>query len=69
MTEHLHIGKPSQRAMKEAELAGRRYQRRTLEIELDHVIQTHQDPSFVRERLADLDASMAKLEHELRDLP
>lgn len=55
--------------MKEAELAGRRYQRRTLEIELDHVIQTHQDPSFVRERLADLDASMAKLEHELRDLP
>ena len=56
------------RKMKETELAGRRYQRSALVLELDHFIQTHQDTSAVTEKLATVDAEIAKLEDELRKL-
>jgi hypothetical protein len=56
------------RQMKETELAGRKYQKSTLEFELDHFIQTHQDTAGVTEKLAGINAEIAKLEEELRKL-
>lgn len=54
--------------MKESELTGHRYQRNTLKVELDHFIQTHQDITEVSEKLAIVEAEIARLEAELRDL-
>ncbi|HOB46757.1 MAG TPA: hypothetical protein PKM60_11325 [Zoogloea sp.] len=58
----------SKRKIKETELAGRRYQKSTLELELDHFIQTHQDTAGLSEKLANLNAEIAQLEEELHKL-
>ena len=58
----------STRQMKESVLTGYRYQRNTLIVELDHFIQTHQDTTEVNDKLATVDAEIARLEAELRKL-
>lgn len=56
------------RKLKEAELAGRRHERGTLQSELDRFIQTHEDPAIVKDRLEALGAEIARLEAELRQI-
>jgi uncharacterized small protein (DUF1192 family) len=58
----------STRQHMESVLTGHRYQRNTLQVELDHFIQTHQDTTDVKDKLATLDAEIARLETELRNL-
>jgi hypothetical protein len=58
----------SKRKIKETELAGHRYQKSSLESELDHFIQTRQDTSGVTEKLASINAEIARLEEELQAL-
>ncbi len=58
----------SKRKIKETELAGHKYQRSSLEVELDHFIQTHQDTTGVTEKLASVNAEIARLEEELGSL-
>jgi len=62
----VHTHDPARRrALLENELAARRGQRGTLQTELDHCIQTHEDPQPIRARLADLDAEIHRLEAEI----
>lgn len=58
----------TRRALIESEIAARRGQRGTLQTELDHCIQTHEDTHEVRSRIADVEAEIARLEQDLRSL-
>ena len=55
------------RAIRQAELEGRKYQKSRLESELDRFIQAHQDKTAVSEQLATVEAEIARLEDELRN--
>lgn len=63
MSHHLDLAQ--QRELKAAELHGRRCERNTLKTELDRFVQTHEDASVLRERLAGVEAAIARLEAEL----
>jgi hypothetical protein len=56
------------RQQKETELAGRKFQRSTLQFKLDQFIQTRQDTTSVAQELAEVEVQIARLEEELRQL-